>query len=251
MDPTLLDCLSLHEIIVDEGKAKAIDASTKRSTQLHDQLTKLRKKGKFKEYREVKDTLLKELKETDALGVDLGSISENNNAIIKQTLAIYFEILKQHTKSPLLRSVFLGLPQFIQYINLEIIWDLIGVLREYFVSQMGGDDNITEELDFDFEGNIPAQATSNILAGLLCVNQVIKVGAGQAFNVEERDFTMALYAVIQRMLTVVQTNMEGVFDTNEDKDFIALLRTLDLTFCQKRALSNDVVNAFVKRLALF
>ena len=83
------------------------------------------------------------------------------------------------------------------------------------------------------------------------MNQVIKVGAGQAFNVEERDFTMALYAVIQRMLTLVQTNMEGVFETGEDKDFIALLRTLDLTFCQKRALSNDVVNAFVKRLALF
>ena len=54
MDPTLLNCLVLHEILVDEGKAKAVDASTKRSQQLHDQLTKLRKKGKFKEYREVK-----------------------------------------------------------------------------------------------------------------------------------------------------------------------------------------------------
>lgn len=31
MDPTLLNCLTLHEILVDEGKAKAIDASTKRS----------------------------------------------------------------------------------------------------------------------------------------------------------------------------------------------------------------------------
>jgi len=31
MDPTLLNCLVLHEILVDEGKAKAVDASTKRS----------------------------------------------------------------------------------------------------------------------------------------------------------------------------------------------------------------------------
>ena len=54
MDPTLLNCLVLHEILVDEGKAKAVDQSTKKSQQLHDQLTKLRKKGKFKEYREVK-----------------------------------------------------------------------------------------------------------------------------------------------------------------------------------------------------
>ncbi len=79
----MLNCLSLHEILVDEGKAKAVDASTKRSQQLHDQLTKLRKKGKFKEYRDVKQQLLGELKETDAIGLDLGKVSENNNAIIK------------------------------------------------------------------------------------------------------------------------------------------------------------------------
>ena len=35
MDPSLLSCLVLHEILVDEGKAKAVDASTKRSAQLH------------------------------------------------------------------------------------------------------------------------------------------------------------------------------------------------------------------------
>lgn len=35
-DPSLLDCLVLHEIIVDEGKAKAVDASTKKQTQMHD-----------------------------------------------------------------------------------------------------------------------------------------------------------------------------------------------------------------------
>ena len=42
----------------------------------------------------MKQTLLAELKEADAIGLDLGKISENNNAIIKQTLAIYFEVLK-------------------------------------------------------------------------------------------------------------------------------------------------------------
>ena len=94
MDENLLGCLVLHEILVDEGKAQAIDASTKKSQQLHDQLTKLRKKGKFKEYKEVKQQLLTELKETDAIGLDLGKVSENNNAIVKQTLAIYFEVLK-------------------------------------------------------------------------------------------------------------------------------------------------------------
>jgi len=31
MDPSLLNCLVLHEILVDEGKAKAIDASNKKA----------------------------------------------------------------------------------------------------------------------------------------------------------------------------------------------------------------------------
>jgi len=99
---------------------------------LHDQLTKLRKKGKFKEMKEMKSQLISELKETDALNTDLAKVSTNNDEIIKETLAIYFEILKQQSQSPLLRSVFLGLPQFTQYVNIEIIWDLIAVLREYF-----------------------------------------------------------------------------------------------------------------------
>lgn len=93
-DGSILDCLVLHDVMVDESKAKVIDDATKNATQLHEQLRKLRKKGKFKEYKEMRDNLITELKETDALGVDLEKVSKTNNEIIKETLAIYFEILK-------------------------------------------------------------------------------------------------------------------------------------------------------------
>lgn len=89
-----MDCLVLHNILVDEGKAAAIDSSNKKTQQLHDQLQKLRKKGKYKEYREMKENLVKELAETDAIGLDLGKVSKANNAIIKESLAIYFIVLK-------------------------------------------------------------------------------------------------------------------------------------------------------------
>ena len=79
----------------------------------------------------MKQQLIKELKEADALGVDLGSSSKFNNLIIKQVLEIYFDILKNKSESPLLKSVFLGLPSFTQYVNIEIVWDLINVVREY------------------------------------------------------------------------------------------------------------------------
>lgn len=120
-----------HKIIVDEEKAKSIDASSKKVEQLRQQMEKLRKKGKFSDYREMKQQLLKEMKESDAIGIDLGSSSKYNNLIIKEVLAIYFDILKNKSESPLLKSVFLGLPSFTQYVNVEIVWDLINVLREY------------------------------------------------------------------------------------------------------------------------
>jgi len=53
---------------------------------------------------------MSELKETDAIGVDLDQASRLNNEIIKEVLNIYFDVLKNQSDSPLLKSVFLGLP---------------------------------------------------------------------------------------------------------------------------------------------
>ncbi len=112
MDPNLLDCLVSHKIIVDEEKAKMIDQSSKKAEQMKQQLDKLRKKGKYSDYRDMKHQLIKELKESDAIGLDLGSASKYNNNLIKEVLAIYFDVLKNKSESPLLKSVFLGLPSF-------------------------------------------------------------------------------------------------------------------------------------------
>lgn len=110
MEPNILDCLLYHEIIVDEEKAKIIDQSSKKIENLQEQIEKLRKKGKFSEYRTMKQEILKELKDTDAIGVNLGSVSKINNSIIKEILSIYFDIIKNKTESPLMKAVFLGLP---------------------------------------------------------------------------------------------------------------------------------------------
>jgi activator of 2-hydroxyglutaryl-CoA dehydratase len=112
MAPNLLDCLVSHKIIVDEAKAKMIDQSSRKAEQMKQQLDKLRKKGKYSDYRQMKNQLIKELKESDAIGLDLGTTTKYNNQIIKEVLAIYFDVLKNKSESPLLKSVFLGLPQF-------------------------------------------------------------------------------------------------------------------------------------------
>ena len=40
--------------------------------------------------------MLNEVKQADALGVDLSKAGQHNNEIIKQILAIYFAVLKKH-----------------------------------------------------------------------------------------------------------------------------------------------------------
>ncbi len=105
----------------------------------------MRKKGKFSDYRQMKQQLIKELKEADAIGLDLGQTSKYNNLLIKEVLAIYFDVLKNKSESPLLKSVFLGLPQFTQYINVEIVWDLISVLREYLKMALDNDEEEEEK----------------------------------------------------------------------------------------------------------
>jgi hypothetical protein len=54
-------------------------------------------------------------------------------------------VLKNKAGSPLLKSVFLGLPQFTQYVNVEIVWDLINVLREYLKMSLDDEEEINEE----------------------------------------------------------------------------------------------------------
>ena len=63
---------------------------------------------------------------------------------------------------------------------------------------------------------------SNILSGLLCSFQIIDVGAGNAFNVEEKDFIDALYTVIIRL-----------FENPNDyktSDYLAFIKCMTIVF---------------------
>lgn len=166
------------------------------------------------------------MKEADAIGVDLGSSSKFNNLIIKEVLGIYFDVLKNKSESPLLKSVFLGLPQFTQYVNVEIVWDLINVLREYL--KMALDDVEEDPVEAEKrkeQGIIILKKkcnVSNILNGLLCAFQIIDVGAGNTFNVEEKDFIDALYSVILKLF-----EYPGDYRLN---DFLAFVKCMNIVF---------------------
>ena len=91
-------------------------------------------------------------------------------------------------------------------------------MREYFKVELS-------------ESTTSADAThsiSNILAGLLCAFQILEVGAGAAFNVDEKDFVSALYAVVQRMFE------KPIAANFEQKDFIAFLKSMDIVFNKRK-----------------
>ena len=80
------------------------------------------------------------------------------------------------------------------------------------------------------------------MAGLLCSFQIIEVGAGTSFNVEEKDFIDSLYTVIYRIFEQPY-NYSLV-------DFLAFLKCAHLVFVMKRQYSAEMISAFAKRLAL-
>lgn len=176
--PHILECLGLHNIIIKKEDALMLSVETQNIEKLKKEVKKKFRKGKFNEAREQKLEIIKELKETDASGLDLEKSSNLNNKIIMAILGIYFDFLKNRVNSPLLRGVFLHLPNFTTHVNIEIVWDLLNVLREY----VGG------------EVRRKKVNISNLITALLCCFQIITIGAGNAFNdVEEKDFSNCLY----------------------------------------------------------
>ena len=71
------------------------------------------------------------MKETGGLSVDLSQQTKQNDEVIKATLGVYFDFLKNRKTSPLFREVLISIPSFATHVNLEIVFDLIANLRQY------------------------------------------------------------------------------------------------------------------------
>ena len=223
----ILECLGLHNIIIRKEDIEMLNDETVKIEQLKKEVRKKFRKGKFNEAREQKMEIIKEMKETDAIGVDLTKTSDLNNKIIMAILGIYFDFLKNRVTSPLLRGVFLHLPNFATHVNIEIVWDLMNVLREYV----------------EVEVKRKKVNLSNLITALLCWFQIITVGAGNAFNdVEEKDFSNSLY----NTTILVMNEINNLHIT----DLLAFIKTINIALLQKRQYSNDLMIGFLKRLSL-
>ena len=71
-----------------------------------------------------------------------------------------------------------------------------------------------------------SKGVANVLAALLCVFQILEVGAGQSFNLDEKEFIDNLY-------TVILCLYQQPFDYSRS-DFMAFLKCVHLVFVQKK-----------------
>ncbi|DAZ93804.1 TPA: hypothetical protein N0F65_008563 [Lagenidium giganteum] len=181
-----------------------------------------RKKAKWDRKRRRKqqqegDTIASGLKEAEAV-VDKSEREKTQADILHEIVLIYFRILKQATYSTALPAVLAGLSKFAFLINLDIMIDLLKVLKTI----------LKEDI-------LPLpSALHAVLTGLRTLQ-----GPGQELMVDEKDFVDILYRLLRK------------FSEGEDVScFPTALQCVEAVFLKRKELVVDRVAAFIKRLLL-
>ncbi|ETV97724.1 hypothetical protein H310_09097 [Aphanomyces invadans] len=161
------------------------------------------------------DTIATGLKEAEAV-VDKSERDKTQADILHELVLIYFRILKNSTYSPAMPAVLEGLTKFAYLINLEIMIDLMKVLKAL----------LKEDI-------LPLSAALQaILTGIKTLQ-----GPGQELKVDEKDFVDHLYRLLLRF---AQGENVACFNT-------ALL-CVEAVFIKRKEIVVDRVAAFIKRL---
>ncbi|RQM28890.1 hypothetical protein B5M09_003944 [Aphanomyces astaci] len=155
------------------------------------------------------------LKEAEAV-VDKSERDKTQGDILHELVLIYFRVLKNSTYSPAMPAVLEGLTKFAYLINLEIMIDLMKVLKAL----------LKEDI-------LPlAAALQAILTGIKTLQ-----GPGQELKVDEKDFVDHLYRLLLRF---AQGENVACFNT--------ALHCVEAVFIKRKEIVVDRVAAFIKRL---
>ncbi len=225
-DRKVLSIFEEHKIIVSKGETQ--EKSNPKLEELRVAIKKKRGKGKKKEARELEKSLLKELRETSATAADVGQITRYNTEILREILSIYLGVLKDNPKSPLLISVFEGLPRLAPHIDIEIVSDCLDVMRSYLKTAF-----LSEDSGFDLRNLTAALRSSIRMAQTL----------SSSFEVDERSFINYGFKLFDYFVTKPEEML------NEDCTG-AMLGAVEQLFVTKKQLSLDVVAAYCKKIAV-
>lgn len=168
------------------------------------------------------DSIAVGLKEAEAV-VDRAEREKMQAEILHELVLIYFRILKQATYSQALPAVLEGLAKFSFLINLDIMIDLLKVLKVV----------LREETLLP----LPA-ALQAVLTGL----RALQGPGGQELMVDEKEFVDILYRLLHRFAEGEVSSHSSCFST--------LLQCVEAVFLRRKELVVERVASFVKRLLL-
>lgn len=161
------------------------------------------------------DTIAAGLKEAEAV-VDKAERQKTQADILHELVLVYFRILKQATYSTAMPAVLEGLAKYAFLINLDIMIDLLKVLKAV----------LREDI-------LPLpSALQAVLTGLRALQ-----GPGQELMVDEKEFVDILYKLLRK------------FTEGEDVScFPTALQCVEAVFIRRKEIVVDRVAAFIKRL---
>lgn len=163
------------------------------------------------------DTIASGLKEAEAV-VDKSERQKTQADILHELVLVYFRILKQATYSTAMPAVLEGLSKYAFLINLDIMIDLLKVLKA-----------VLKEDILPLESALQA-----VLTGLRTLQ-----GPGQELMVDEKEFVDILYKLLRK------------FTEGEDVScFPTALLCVEAVFIRRKEIVVDRVAAFIKRLLL-
>ncbi|KAK1930611.1 Nucleolar complex protein 3 [Phytophthora citrophthora] len=166
------------------------------------------------------DAIAAGLKEAEAV-VDRAEREKTQADILHELVLIYFRILKQATYSKALPAVLEGLAKFSFLINLDIMIDLLKVLKV-----------VLRE-----EGVLPLPAALQaVLTGL----RALQGPGGQELMIDEKEFVDILYRLLHRFADGEAGSDSSCFPT--------MLQCVEAVFLRRKEIVVERVASFVKRL---
>ncbi|OWT37457.1 nucleolar complex protein 3 [Cryptococcus neoformans Bt1] len=210
--PNVLFCL-LHLRLKDEldqmrrGKnAKGGNKSKREKDEIKGKKFKSEKRKKWatknqkKREREMKE-VQKEMAEAEA-EVDKEERAQVQTETLKNLFVLYFSILKNPKRTPLLPAALEGISTYSHFINIDFFRDLLVVLRKIIADQQLADASNKQEEESEDESSQQLDvvgASQRIRNRLLAIATAFDLlsGQGEALNIDLSDFINQLFALLR------------------------------------------------------
>ncbi|GHJ84066.1 hypothetical protein NliqN6_0468 [Naganishia liquefaciens] len=199
VNPNVLTCL-LHlrlrtELGLDaDGKSRLKSKGKGREEEKQKAKSEIRQKWMNKNRRKAekeKKEVEKELEEAEA-EVDKEERSKVQTETLKNLFVLYFSILKQPKRSPMLPAAMEGIAKFAHLVNIEFFRDLLAVLKKIVRGEVEDDDD-EEEGRPDVVGR--GYEVRLRMLGIVTAFELLS-GQGEALNLDLNDFVVHLYNLL-------------------------------------------------------